>query len=416
MADPRPLLLAAALLAGCAKSVIPEYEARREVTLAPPREVPADWSPDAVVILTEPVVDALISEGLTRSGTFRRKVALGGRAHFTPDLALKGLSLTPSKACRACLGVRAELEGVASWRLGNSKGERPLSGHMVFDVELAARRDDGGRDWVVTAMPRGVREAELEMGGRTFRTVAAMADAAIQDWATKHVFDALEPLVLTRHEGPDLPLRALRVRPHEGTALRLDLLTEAPILELADPAEPRAGETWTLSLSQAALLHVARREAFTRGPVAQDVVPEPVGLTVGDGTFTLDLRLWRLKGRGWWRDLLVQGSFARTDDGFDLQAVEAEEVARSRGARVVDPMAALGEGLILQAVEKAITTTLPGGTDGQVAGIPVKVQVGRIGGTAQTLQVAGTAVVAGRNTAQRAEGGGPRQSPGGGNR
>lgn len=391
MADVRPLL-ALAFVAGCAKSVVPEYEARRAAVLGTPTEVPARWRPDGVLRLSEPLVDELIGKALTKAGTFQRRVELGGRAHFTPDLSLTSLELSPSASCRSCLHAEVELAGKASWSLGNSKGERRLGGSLAFDAEVIATRE--GATWVVGLRPQKVTRADLEMEGKTFRTVAKLADAAIQDWASQHVFDELPPLVLSRHEGADLPLRAVRAVVHDD-GVDLQLLSEAPIVELVDPEPLRPGETWSLALSQAALLHVARRKSFERGAVSHDVVVEPTALRLGDGTFEADLRLWRPKGRGWWRDVTVEGTWLRTPEGFDLAAVEAEEVARSKGARTVDPLAALAEGTILHAVEEAVTTSIPGGHGGDLAGIPVKARVDRVTGGRTSLAVGGVATVDG---------------------
>jgi len=396
MIRPTSLVLALPLVLGaCAKSVIPEYHVRKTATLAPPVEVPEGWKGDAMLVLSDELTDRLVSAGLERSGAFKRKVELGGRAHFTPDLALSALSIVPSDRCRGCVQVDATLDGTCSWRIGNSTGDRPLGGHLIFDALIVATRSE--QSWDVSLKPRSVRRAELELGGRTFRTIKKLAKGAIDDWATEHVFDQVEPIRITSFQA-DLPLRAVRPAPTEH-GLALELLTETPGVDLVDPPELQPDEDWALAVSQRALLHVARTKAFSQGELAYDVAVEPTGLQIDKGTFLFDVRLWRLKGRGWWRDVKVRGTWAMTDQGFDFQAVEASEVARSRGARMVDPLAALAENRILHAVEDAVSTTIPGGAKGKIAGIRVEPQVSRLGPLRDSVVAAGTARVGGKGRA-----------------
>lgn len=381
-------LLAALLLAGCAKSVIPEYELRRDAALAGPAEVPARWQPDAVVVLSQALADDIVAEILTRSGTFKRKVDVGARAHISPDLKLTTLQLSDSDACETCLRVATTLDGSCTWRIGASSGNRPLGGTLDFDIELSAVQDDAG--WAVQARPRGVNKAKLKLAGRTFKTVTQVAEAALTDWAMNNVFSGLDPIVIARFEDEGLPLRAVRAVP-DTDSVRLELLSTAPVVELADPPSLADGETWALSLSQTALLHAARRASFAKGVISHDVVVEPTAMSLGDGTFTMDLRLWRIKGKGWWRDVEVKGTWVKTATGFDLSAVEADEVAQSKGAAVVDPLAALAEGVIVHAVEDAITRSLPGGQDAEIGGVPVATTVQRLQGERKTVEVGGVA-------------------------
>lgn len=377
--------------AGCAKSIVSEFETLRDATLRPNLEVPPRWQPDAVLVLTDALLEPLLERGLERAGAFDQRYALGGgRNYIRPKLEITTLSLSESTRCSACLGMEASLSGEMSWQIANSSGSLPLGGELAFDAEIGAeRRDDR---WVVTLLPRDVTRADLEISGRTFRTVRNIAQGALDEWARSQIFSQIQPFVLTSFEAQDLPLRALRATPHQG-GVQIEALTQAPITELAGAAEPGPGETWALSLSEQALLHMARVEAFNHGPVSHEVVVEPKGLTLRDGTFDLGLRLWRPVGRGWWRDLAIEGTWARTPRGFSLQAVEATEIARSRGARMVDPLAALAEGRILQAVERAVTTSLPGGQQGQIAGTPIQLDISRLAGQGRALHAAGTAEI-----------------------
>ena len=70
-----PLLLA--LCTACAPSVIPMYEAARDEALADPGPAPENWSPDAVLVLSAPLVDEALEGILAEHGTLKGDVPLG---------------------------------------------------------------------------------------------------------------------------------------------------------------------------------------------------------------------------------------------------------------------------------------------------------------------------------------------------
>jgi hypothetical protein len=381
-----------AVVAGCAKSVVPEYELRRDSTLAPPPPAADGWRPDAVVALSPSMLEKVVQLGLDRSGSLKKKVDLGGRAFITPSLQVSALKLSEGRACPACLRVDADLTGTVSWRIGNSSGEQPLGGDLGFELELEARRD--GWTWEVVGRPRAVSDAKLEIDGRTFKTVEKLAEGAVQDWAQNHVFESMPPLVVARMDVADLPLRAVRAVSGGEGGVRLELLTEsqqaAPVLP---PPSVQAGEDWAMVLAESALLHVLRKEAFAMGPLTHGVAIEPTGLDLQDKTFDLHLRLWRIEGRSWWRDVSTRGTWEPTDRGFRLSAVAAKEIDQSKRAGLADPLAALVEGRILAHIEEAIETTLPGGREGTLGGVPVEARVTRVKALGDGLAVGGTARV-----------------------
>lgn len=385
------VLLALALV-GCAKSVVPEFEARRAAVLSPQTVIPRDWSPDAILTIDRAMLSDIVRQALHSAGTFEKRIALGGANTFVrPALTIDRLDLAASPTCGACLRVDTDLSGDISWQIARASGSSDLGGAMVFDAVLDVERS--GDDFVVTLTPRDVISADLQIGGRVIRQVRTFAEGSLQHWSREQIFEQAPPIRVTRFDAGDLPLRAARVLPH-GAGLRVDLLTRAAIIETVALNSTTPSEGWSLVLSQQALLHVARVQAFEHGAVAHDVVAEPTALTLNDEGFELGLRLWRPVGRGWWRDLNITGTHALTTQGFRFTATEATEVARSNGARLIDPLAALAEGRILTAVERAITTSLPGGHEGQIAGAPVNLDIETMQASGGTVRLGGSATVA----------------------
>ncbi|MFT7521895.1 MAG: hypothetical protein ACI9MC_004047 [Kiritimatiellia bacterium] len=381
------LIWVAVASAACVKSVVPEYELRRDDALAT-ADVPARWTPDAVLMLSPNIIDNIVHDGIEERGTFKRKIELAGsRHHVSPSLSITELDVLPGGSCPSCFTLHAALQGSLTWRIGGSAGEMPLSGDIVFEVSFQARRDTDG--WLVEARPRSVQKARISLDNKTYRTVRVMAQSALDDWAAKHAFDAFEPIVLKRFDDDGLPVLAVRpVRTDNG--LRLDLLTAATVHELVDEPIIRPDEDWALQVSQRALLAEVRRAAFAHGPVSHGVHLEPLAIDIKEGTFTLDLRLWRLKGRGWWRDVRIHGSHLHTSKGVELRALDVDEVGQSKGAALVDPLAALAEGQILKAIEHSMQTVLPDDRVTAVGDRSIQTKITRFSGRSRTLRVGGT--------------------------
>lgn len=380
-------LLTLAVLSACAKSVLPELDARRAATLGPAPDLPADWQPDAVLTLTGPVVQDLIEIALASPGLLDRKIELAGaRTFIRPQLAVDNLAVLESSRCPTCLRLDTALSGQVSWSIANSTGSAPLSAQLMFDAELQATEDERG--FAIYVRPREVTSSTLELGGRTFATVRTMAEGALRSWARDELVRAIPPIRVATLPSDGLPLRAARVRP-SGVGAQIELLSRDPSPGAARAVEPGRNDAWTLAVAPSALLHIARVHAFEHGPVSHGVVVEPTDLAITGNELALGLRLWRTTGRGWWRDVVVSGTVDKTRRGFALRPEQATEVGRSKGARLVDPLAALAEGRILRAVEGAVTTAIPGGHDGEIGGVKAEVDVQRLEGTGDLVVLAG---------------------------
>ena len=99
---------------------------------------------------------------------------------------------------------------------------------------------------------------------------------------------------------------------------------------------------------------------MAQGPGRMDIVPEPTGLHVEGGSFTLDVRLWRIQGRaGWWRDYEVEGWIRVVDGELSLIPRTVELVDKSPRARLADPLAVIANVGMLRAIEEAVSKGIP---------------------------------------------------------
>jgi hypothetical protein len=347
-------------LAGCPSAVLSQYEEARTAALADPGPVPSDWRPDASLYLSPKLLDRLLVAVLEEHGTLQDEISvsipLGGRLTLQPDLTVESIDLQSTNRCADCLAVDVTLTGPVAWRAGRNRGEVPVTAHAEFDTAFESTTDGEGV-WTVTARPRDVRALNLELGGTT-AMIEPLLESALGDWFRAELLRRIPPIDLGSFGNEEVPLRAVKVA-SARRGLAVGLLSASPTPDPLGEVEQRAKRGWRLDISSDSLLDLAQAASFRAGPVSHDVVIEPTALSFTPDGFALEMRLWRPVGRGWWRDYSVQGQLELEKRRVVLTPTSVEEGAKSKGAFFVDPLAALGEGRILQAIEDSINTAVP---------------------------------------------------------
>jgi hypothetical protein len=267
------------------------------------------------------------------------------------------------------------------------QGSIPAKIRGVVDVDVTPEQVN--RTWTVTARVKEVRDVKVQLG-RLPQVVRKLAE----DEVAEQVRGALRELPdwsMSAIDGSSLPVRAARVAPSRA-GIRVEMLTESPS-PVPVAAQAKLTEGWRLDVSQDSLVDLARAEAFRAGPVSHDVVVDPTDLRIGHGTFELDLRLWKTTGSGWWRDYTVQGSLAKGADRFALKARDVEQTGASEGAALADPLAYLGEGVILSSIADNVRAAFPAGTSAFAGGRRWSSRIRTISGEGERLTVTGDIVV-----------------------
>lgn len=384
------LVVLTSCLAACPSPVIEEFEAARASALAPLGPIPADWVPDAILTLSEDQLDALVAEGLRRGGAMQDEVPISGplgvKGTIQPDLLVEDLDLGPSKACPGCMAIDTRIAGEVTWTLGPARGVFPVSASIALDTELSAI--EGADAWEVLARPHEVRSVDVEIGNAG-KQIRSLAEGLLQGWIKEALEARNEPVVITRIERAELPVRALRVSPR-GAGLRVDMLTSAGVPASAKPMSAMPDSGWRLEIARESLLAIVRRTSFEAGPVSHDVVIEPTGISLTSKTFALDLRLWRIKGRGWWRDYHAEGDVVVEGSKIELTPTTVEALGSSPGAVLSDPLAAIARGAILDAVEESLSTSMPGVHRSDAGDRTAEVRIAEIDGTGAMLRVLGS--------------------------
>ena len=381
------LSLGALLLGGCAKSVIPLYEAAREQALSKPPPAGSDWSPDAVMQISGSALEPLIAEFLSDQGTFSEKIDLK-IGSVTPKLTLEQLSLRGSKKCTGCVRVDAELSGSLRWVTPIASGREDLGASLSFDAVAEAVEAQGR--WSIQMAPRNLRQVQVDVAGKKL----SYAEVPVREWIDRTLLSEMTPRTVADLGEATLPLRAVRVDA-VGTTLQLELLSQSPTPTAVEVEPTPLSQGWRLTIATDTLTDLAAAAAFENGEVGYAVVPVPTAFSmVSEEVFALDLRLWRTQGRGWWRDYRITGTAQVRDRRLRLEPTEVEEAGQSPGADWVDPLAMIGEGVILNTLEKALTTTLPSRHRTELGGVSTTAHILDIRPSSSSIVVSGDLTLA----------------------
>lgn len=338
---------------GCA-SVIPQYEASMERALAAPDPTPSQWVPDAVLHLSDDLINAVVQSAIEDYGTFSSTLDLT-LATFSPDMELSSMRILAGNNCDDCVGIQMELEGVLAYTSILGNGQTDLSATGSLDAGFDISQNDAG-DWTVSVQPRRFRFLDVTIGSLTIG-VAGVSER-VKDWIDRNLVTRVPPQEVMVIDKDDLPLADVKIVPDQGT-IQFHMLTMANQRGQVPVAGPRPETGWRMDLSTESLVALARAEAFKAGPMSMGIVSEPTMLRVDGDTFEMGLRLWRTEGRGWWRDYRVSGEVAVEQDEVRLDATDVTQTDKSPGAGLVDPLSALARGLILKYIEKAFETSIP---------------------------------------------------------
>lgn len=371
-------------LAACLPDIQGLYDEERAAALAIASERPQAWHPDLAVQIStlafEDTVEVALSSALDADLPPITLDLFLTDARLRPKFTAKKAKVRPSDACAACLAFDADLDGSVKWDVAGIGSTFPaaLDVQGVLEVDIVE-----GRRLVARVHEVG----RIDLKVKDLGELKGNPSKELQQWVRDGIRKSVPPIPITELDTAGIPARDLRVVT-STEALTLEVLTDVPGARAAAPFSPPAGG-FQLLLSDSALTGLLRREAFAAGVVAYDVAIDPRAMTVEGSVFTLDLRLWRLVGTGWWRDYRITGDLAVADGRLALTPSGVEETGRSRGAELVDPLAVLAQGAILEGIARSIDRSLPVSRAAKVGDARVSAVVTEVRGQDQTLVVAG---------------------------
>jgi len=383
-------------LVGCATNIHELYEEEKAQVLKDPPPLSEPWEPDMHIRVGEEALERLVTKAVSSGlGKKQKKVhvdnPLGLDVWFRPKAKVKNLHLTPlerTKSCSACFRLSVKVGGEVQWGVGKLKGSLPLRAKAAGKVGFALDTEQGG--WQLMGTVKDVGKLEVDS------LVAGSVDVsgALKGWV-QTALNEVPPLNLGSFGGEGNPLLALQAYTNAsseegGASLHLRGRTDLPFEKSVAEPDWELDSDWELVLPEETVGVFARRHAFGLGLLEHDVALDPRGVGFENDAFVMDLRLWRLAGRGWWRDYDVNGTMAVQRGHVRLRSDNVEEGEKSRGAGIVDPLAFLAEGKILQAVEQGVHQSLPASKTTKVSSFRVMAEVEHIVGRDHHLVVTGS--------------------------
>lgn len=381
-------MLLLALLA-CTPDVRGLYESERSAALEVATERPRDWEPDITLQIAGPDFEEAVSVALKAALTRTQDplvvpMGLGFEARLRPVFSIEEATLRSSETCPSCLSFDAVIVGKATWSLGPASGTVPLDvgAQGVFALEVA----NGN---IIQATPRAITSVQVKV--MDFGGLKMNPSKQVQEWLTEQLSERIPKIKIVELDTSLLPLRDLRLRSQAG-AVRIEALSDVPGARPIGKIDlPDSGVR--LAISESALVGLARRAAFNQGELTMDVYADPLEMNVEGNEFTLDLRLWRLVGRGWWRDYRIFGELSVTGGALQLVPKRVEELGKSAGAGLVDPLAALFEGEILNAITRSVSQTLPATRAQDLGIVQLRAETTSVSGREGALVVDGKLIV-----------------------
>ena len=369
------LLLA---MLGCAGNIHELYDAARDEALRPAAAASGDWSPDVRVHLRPAALRTVTTTALDAGilawdKPIKLDTPLGAALTLRPSAAVDSLRLVPGRDCDGCLRVTGDVVG----RVRGKIAQRPVSLQFTASLDgiVTLAVEDTGDGFQVRGRLTEVRK--LQLGGD--QTLARIdVSGPIKKWVRK-ALAAAPAFTVAELGGDKLPLRGARIRTAPG-GIFVDALSDVAGAPVGEGGALPAGTDWEVRIAEESLAAMLRRAAFEAGTIDFDVAIDPQSIDLEGDRFALRLRLWRLAGRGWWRDYDVSGGVEVRKRKLVLEATDAEEAGKSKGAGLADPIALLAERRILEAITDNMQQAIPGTKRASVGGIVLKAQTDRFYG------------------------------------
>ena len=239
------------------------------------------------------------------------------------------------------------LSGTINWDFGKLNGSKECSasfrGTATIDIE------DGRATLRIDSVDQ-LHFSIARLGGQNVQS-------QLQDWLEQRI--TTDAISIAQFDLQQTPLRKLRLTT-TPTSANIEMRSNTSHKErLSAPRLPMKSD-WELLLHEATLLGWMRSAAFEKGVIQHGLAVDPRDISFSDQQFSIDLRVWKLAGRGkWWREYTATGIILEQQQQLNFIGQEVSTGNKSLGANLVDPLSLLAEGMILRGVSDNLLHTLP---------------------------------------------------------
>ena len=372
-------MILAWFLFACSSEIKDEYEKNKAQVLQKPAELGDNWQPDIILrlnysALSDVAIKILSSELQTIS---LEKEFLGAKFLATSNLTLQSLQIEDVPADHS-MKILGRLTGPWAWKWKKLQGSE--SSDISFEGIAKISLEDGEMQLKI----RKITKLEVHINPIKSIEIGSVLSGIIN----KKLSDT-PPISLGKMDLEHFSMRKMRLMT-TPTSSNIEIRSNVNHHASIQPPNTSMKQDWQLMVHQDTLLGWAQKAAFEKGIVALDTAVDIRDLSIEDTNFTLNLRLWNIGGvTHWWRDYQSKGSLSIRKNHLHFSNEELTEGLKSPLADWVDPLALMGEGLILEEISAQLQYSLPIQQKDTLKNHPWKFQTNRLKGEKDTLYVYG---------------------------
>ena len=368
------------LLTACSDKITQEYDARKSEILQASPPAPNDWQPDIVVRLQYDAISKLSKEILEYEINQLR---------FTQKVLITNMSLQPKLK-------------VEKWEVTAKNNQIHISakfvGSWLYDIALLSGSENTSitfdgiakiemKDNQIWLSLTSIQKLQVELASIQGFDLSNN----IEQWLNTQLVK-LPPISMGTFDTKSYPIRDIRIHT-TAQSQNIEILSTAKHNQHLPTLSNEITNDWQAIIHQQTALHWAQTLAFSKGVISNGVAIDPVSMKIADNDFTMDLRLWKIEGVGlWWRDYTTTGTIHRLKNQLKFEGTSVVEGEKSPKAGLVDPLALLGEGLILEAIADNLLYSVPTQKKGKLDAGTWNVQLENFKGVNDTLELSGALV------------------------
>ena len=377
------LPVALVALLGCPHQVTSLADEQKALAAQEGVPMPADWSAQATVVVGQPLLQRLVSRAAEAAKgvsmpDLTTRTPLGIEVHAiphpqTPDIALKAVT-----DCPYCIGADVDMRGKLDLSMTSQLGG--LSGAIPWHAKLGATMrvegQPGPKGLAIVLEPIHRDQWTLAAGLDTSSTqIVNLFGSLLQQRLRQALVDgplAAPMMVATVPTDQGVRLRGLRAYVHSGLAVDLGFaaLRSGRVTSIPDP-----GDGFVVVMPADTVLGLVQGNLL-RGEPIHGFIADPQSLTLQDGRFKLDVRVWKSAEHESWREYTLEGTL-----GLDEQGVigfHPDEVSHGTHRGWITPVHPLVQGAVLAAMQKSCAVDVPGKYVQQVGDKQLVVDITRL--------------------------------------
>jgi len=366
-------------LFGCQGSLQELYDREKRSASQLLQRIPKeDWNPDVRLRMSyefmsemaKPIIDQKINTKDLVVSAFGQKITLN------PNAKIKSLRLRGGKDNEILFSI--DITGDVALQHAVLSFNQPYKSHLAGKFTIQKNQN------MVQITPNDITKINIE--------IMNIPAISLRGQMMKWIKEAMKEI-------PPIDVMDLDLEPYNALDYRfntrrrhldLDVISKFPQQNKSVLQNMPLKNDWELSVSNNVLSSMIKNETYSKGVLSNGIVLDARTTTIEESQLVLNLRIWKLRGWGqWWRDYEIKSPLQIEKEKISLKEPEVALQQKSSWANVVDPIAAIGEGFILESIEKQLNQSLPTQHNTNVRGNKIAFIIDTIEGKDDWVHIAG---------------------------